>query len=431
MMNSEGYFERPNRFALRPEGQRYWLLRRQRRLREKLLESQQITLEDIANRDLLYRAYKYLDENCGHAPGLDGICYGDLAPSEMGFICGKLASVLKDLTYRPQPTRKVILQKRDGGQRVLKLGVILDRIVGRALYEVLGHVWDQIFLENSYGFRQGKNTFNLLARFLHEMQTEGRWIVAVADVQQAFDNVHQDDLKKLQEDAAAQLSSNSSSELITIDGGVLKLAMILIQGAESWRECGIDQGGNYSPVALNLIMHYAHDLLLQAEGLRLWYRYADNLVYLVQSVTDGRQCLVRVDERLRSYGLQLKANQDVTDLNERGTEIQILGFGIRRSSAGEPVIRFGLHAWKTLEEKLHEAHGADAPDQAALGLITGWIDAYGPAMQQRERVATKILNYLASYGFREISRDTVRGKIDGSRKRWDTLFRKTIRLLQR
>ena len=74
-------------------------------------------------------------------------------------------------------------------KRVLKIGVLLDRVVGKALHEALQPIWETIYLPQSFGFRPGRSAWQMLAAIIATREAEDRWVLAVDDVRKAFDNV--------------------------------------------------------------------------------------------------------------------------------------------------------------------------------------------------------------------------------------------------
>jgi hypothetical protein len=92
----------------------------------------------------------------------------------------------------------------------------------------------------------------------------------------------------------------------------MELIETVLRGHDEAHEVGIDQGGCYSPDALNTILHVVHDVPLDAwDDALLWHRYADNLVYVCQSVSEGRRVLARVRRLLRKVGLSLKGKDGI------------------------------------------------------------------------------------------------------------------------
>ncbi|WP_437222660.1 reverse transcriptase domain-containing protein [Planctomicrobium sp. SH661] len=426
---SDSYLQRPVRKQLEL-GAKAYRERKEKRDRRSLLERNAIELIDVAGREALYRAARDLREWGGRAPGPDGIEAAEISPIDMGDVCDELANSIAAGNYRPQSTRSVALPKRNGGVRVLQLSNLRDRIVSRALYNALEPFMDQMFLKNSFGFRKRRGTWEMLAELSLSMQRDDVSVLAIDDVRQAFDNVPLEELQRRLSESQESLQSTQNHS-VRVSEEVLRLAMTIATGEDVNNRTGLKQGCSWSPMALNLILHYAHDLPLQAEGLSSWFRYADNLVYPVQDVVAGQQLLERVNSRLQMSGLNLKGEDGVVDLAIPGTTADVLGFRVKLNTERQVVFLFGKDAWQEFQQLLLAAHTLSNPDDAAKQFVRGWIQTYGPAMVRREYVTDKIYHLLAHYGLREFSRESIGRMVVKSWRRWERLYHKISRRRQR
>jgi hypothetical protein len=176
-------------------------------------------------------------------------------------------------------------------------------------------------------------------------------------------------------------------------------------------------------MALNVRLHHAHDLgLSQDQPLPRWYRYADNLLYPCQSVSEGCQILDRSRTLLEKGGFALKGeNGGPIDLREN--EAQLLGFTL---SSGTTGIRFapGRQALHNLRQSLSQAQATPNPSCTARQVIQGWLDAMGPAFERsREKsLLTRVFQMGIDCGFREIdSYQSLRTIGRSSGNRWQIL----------
>jgi retron-type reverse transcriptase len=117
--------------------------------------SLQPTLASVADAEFLLDVYEERRRYGGPAPGLDGLTYANLGRSEVAGILRVLAQTVRNGSYRPQPARPVKVPKSGGGQRTLALRSLCDRVVAAALNQVLTPVWENVFLDGSWGFRPG------------------------------------------------------------------------------------------------------------------------------------------------------------------------------------------------------------------------------------------------------------------------------------
>lgn len=357
-----------------------------------------ITIEQVADRDHLVDCFRQIQREGGPAPGIDGISPADVSLREFGHIAEKLSKVLMSGRYRPQPTRRVAIDKPGSDEkRVLKIGVLLDRVVGKALHEALQPIWETIYLPQSFGFRPGRSPWQMLAAIMATMEAEDRWVLAVDDVRKAFDNVpiaqtlgaHQ---------AATKRTKKSPT---TLSRQVLDLIGVVLRGFDENSQVGIDQGGCYSPDALNLLLHVVHDAPFSAaDDTTPWYRYADNVLYLCRSVSEGSRMLDRSRSLLARVHLSLKGEDGIVDVDS-GEAAQVLGFAISRID-GRVQLGLGRTALPRLRRHLVEVCSDPDPVEAARCILRLWIGAYGPAFEDGEAVLRDLIHTAVEAGHREI-----------------------------
>src|SRR5512132_3492208 len=109
--------------------------------------------------DRLRAAYWALEPKA--AAGVDGVTWGDYGQD--------LEENLRDLharvhrgAYRARPSRRVFIPKPDGRLRPLGVAALEDKILQRAVVEVLNAAYEQDFLGFSYGFRPGRGQHDAL-----------------------------------------------------------------------------------------------------------------------------------------------------------------------------------------------------------------------------------------------------------------------------
>ncbi len=351
---------------------RHWEQRQQRRQgRQSVYQpapGQQPDFTRIIDHENLLVVYDKLRAEGGAAPGIDNLTYSDFSRAEIAAALRVVSQAIVEHRYRPYPTRPVLTPKPNGRFRELRLAIIVDRVVAKAVQEAITPLLDPVLMPGVYGFRPGRSAWDMLLAIEKTAIEQDRWVLAVDDVRDAFPSVRL-------ADAVADYSRHISNN------GVLWLIETVLRGNEGQaRTVGIDQGTAVGPGTLNLRLHYALDLPQSVDSITTdaagpgnppWYRWADNLTYLCQSVSEGNQALQRARALLQPAGFALKGEDGwPVNLKRQGASAQVLGFQV---SYLDGRLRHGLgkKAWKNLEQRLEEAHAADNPGKAAMAAVRG------------------------------------------------------------
>jgi group II intron reverse transcriptase/maturase len=210
--------------------------------------------------------------------------------------------------YRALPSRRRMIPKPDGRMRPLGIASIEDKIVQRAVVELLNCIYEQEFLGFSYGFRPGRSQHDALDALCVGISTTAvDWIVD-ADIRSFFDTVNHDWLIRFMEH---RIGDQRLIRLIRkwLTAGVLEGTMLTSS------ETGTPQGAVVSPLLANIYLHYCFDLWAQqwrkrnVHGNMIVVRYADDLVAGFKHESEARTFLDELRARFEAFDLALHAEK--------------------------------------------------------------------------------------------------------------------------
>ena len=259
------------------------------------------SLAHLIDEELLAGVYRRLRGDA--AVGVDGITkeqYGQDLQSNLH----DLHERLRTKRYRHQPIRRVHIPKEKGRTRPIGISVTEDKVVQGALREVLQAIYEQDFLDCSYGFRPGRSAHDAVRALTRAVDGgEANWILEF-DVVSFFDSV---DRKHLMEMLQRRVADGSILRLV---GKCLHVGVL--DGAEFTEpSVGTVQGSTLSPLLGNAYLHYVLDLWFTEEvkprlkGKAMLVRYADDGVLGFERQDDAQRVMAVLGKRLERFGLTL------------------------------------------------------------------------------------------------------------------------------
>ena len=277
-------------------------------------------IEKILSEENLNEAVKRVKANKG-ACGIDKMSVSEL---DEYFRKHKeeIISSIMNMTYKPQPVRRVYIPKTNGKKRPLGIPTAVDRVVQQATAQVLSQIYDESFSDNSYGFRPKRSAHDAIDKVLNYLNEGCEWVIDL-DIEKYFDTVNHDKLISILRE---KVNDKTTLHLIRsfLRAGVME------NGLTSPTEIGVPQGGPLSPILSNIYLD-KFDKELEERGLR-FVRYADDCDIFVKSEMSANRVMKSVTSWLERK-LFLKVSATKTKV-VRPTKSNFLGFTFWKDSIG-------------------------------------------------------------------------------------------------
>ena len=260
------------------------------------------SLAHLLDEEMLRKCHKEINGN--KATGIDRVTKGEYE-QELDSNIKDLVAKLKRRAYRPQPARRVNIPK-PGTDKTRPLGILAyeDKIVQRGMAKVLNAIYEQYFLDFSYGFRPNRSCHDALKRLNIIIECRKTNYIVDADIKGFFDNVDHEWMMKF---ISHRIADPRFQQLIrkTLKAGYMEENII------HETEGGTTQGGLISPILANLYLHYVLDLWFdkvvkpRCRGEAYMVRYADDFVCCFQHEYDANRFYNALQNRLEKFNLSI------------------------------------------------------------------------------------------------------------------------------
>src|SRR3954466_14371738 len=244
----------------------------------------------------VYEAYQAIRSN-GKAAGVDGQTLEQFEANLPGNLY-KLWNRMSSGTYFPPPVRAVPIPKRSGGERILGVPTVADRVAQMVVKRAIESTLESVFLADSYGYRPNKSALDAVG-VTRKRCWKYDWVLEF-DIRGLFDNINHEFLLR-----AVRKHVTCKWALLYIERW-LKAPMVREDGTSIERHCGTPQGGVVSPILSNLFLHYAFDLWMTRTHPDLpWCRYADDGLVHCRSEQEAEALKGELQARLAECRLEL------------------------------------------------------------------------------------------------------------------------------
>lgn len=240
------------------------------------------------------------------AAGVDGQTWADYE-KDLGANLQSLLDRFKSGLYKAPPVRRKHIPKSGGAPRSTRpIGIptLEDKVLQRAVLLVLESVYEEDFLDCSYGFRPGRSAHQALETLWQGVMKMGGGFVLEVDIQRFFDELDRQHLRSF-------LDRRIRDGVICRTIGKWLNAGVM-EGCElSYPASGTPQGGVISPLLANLYLHEVVDRWFEEmvqprlQGRAFQIRYADDLVFVFANARDARRVAKALEKRLARFGLRL------------------------------------------------------------------------------------------------------------------------------
>lgn len=394
------------------------------------------------SKQLVMKAFKLIKAN-GGAAGVDQQSIIDFEQNLKDNLY-KVWNRMSSGTYFPPPVKAVPIPKKTGGERILGVPTVADRIAQMVVKLMFEPCVEPHFLPDSYGYRPNKSALDAIG-ITRKRCWKYDWVLEY-DIRGLFDNLDHQLLMK-----AVKHHTDNKWVILYIERW-LTTPMQMPDGSLLEKTRGVMQGGVISPVLSNLFLHYVFDAWMKRNHPAIpWCRYADDALAHCETEEQAKALLAKLITRFKECGLELHPGKTkivyCKDDNRRGnythTKFEFLGYSFRRREAKNKNNKLFLSfnaavssssmqsmRAKTRQMKFKRRSDKSLEEIAAEcnPILRGWLNYYGRHNPSRLYPVFRHFNLsLVAWAMRKFKK--FRGRktkaaifLEGIAKRQPTLF---------
>ena len=263
------------------------------------------TLIQKVNEETLKEQHRKQQRN--KASGIDDITK-DKYDEDLNNNLQNLMERMKSFSYKPQPVRRTYIPKANGKVRPLGIPAYEDKLVQGAMANVLNDIYENIFLDCSYGFRPNRNCHDVIKYINQIIMTKKVNCIVEADIKGFFDNVNHDWLMTFLKETIEDKNFLRYIKRFLISGYMEDMKYYET-------DKGTPQGGLISPILANVYLHYVLDLWIEkfikpkCKGEMYYVRYCDDFIVMFQYQEEAKYFLNVLEKRFMKFNLELEKSK--------------------------------------------------------------------------------------------------------------------------
>lgn len=259
----------------------------------------------LVNKETLIRQHEKQQPN--KASGIDKVTKEEYSINLETRI-DNLLERMKKFSYKPLPVRRTYIEKANGKLRPLGIPAYEDKLVQGAMADVLNEIYENIFLDCSYGFRPNRSCHQAIREINQILMIKKVNYVLDCDIKGFFDNIDHKWLMKFLQEHIQDKNFLRYINRFLISGYIEDMKFYET-------DKGTPQGGLISPILANVYLHYVLDLWIELavkpklKGEVYLIRYADDFIIMFQYEEETKMVYKELINRLAKFGLEIEEDK--------------------------------------------------------------------------------------------------------------------------